>query len=71
MIGPASIIRVALLFLVTAATVQAQSGCVDSPEDPTAVLGALATGAAVGFAGLRKRKGSSVRQSRISARRGA
>ena len=34
-----------LATLATARTAQAQAGCADSPENPTLVLAALATGA--------------------------
>ncbi len=51
-------VQVAILFLTTAAFVQAQSGCVDSPENPTAVFGILAAAASFGLMHLRKRSAS-------------
>jgi len=45
----ASIVPVAVLLIAAAAAVPAQGGCVDSPEDPTAIFGVIAAAAAVGL----------------------
>jgi XrtJ-associated TM-motif-TM protein len=51
-------VPVAMLFLTTAVHVHAQSGCVDSPENPTAVFGVIAAAASFGFMHIRRRSGS-------------
>jgi len=48
---------VAMLFLAAVALAHAQGGCVDSPEDPTVVLGLIAIGASFGLSKLRRRTG--------------
>jgi len=48
----------AILFLTTIARVHAQTGCVDSPEDPTVVFGLIAAAASFGIVHFRKRLGS-------------
>jgi XrtJ-associated TM-motif-TM protein len=50
-------VPVAILFLTTAAFVHAQGGCVDSPENPTAVFGVIAAAASFGLMHFRKRTG--------------
>jgi XrtJ-associated TM-motif-TM protein len=51
-------VPVAILFLATTTSVQAQSGCVDSPENPTVVFGLIAAAASFGVMHFRKRFGS-------------
>jgi len=50
-------VPVAILFLTADALVHAQSGCVDSPENPTAVFGVIAAAASFGLMHFRKRSG--------------
>jgi XrtJ-associated TM-motif-TM protein len=57
-----SILPLLLLFALTAARVHAQSGCVDSPEDPTLMSGLIAAAAAFGFSRLLKRRASRIAQ---------
>ena len=45
---------IAVFVLATARPLCAQ-GCVDSPENPTAVLGLIVTGAAIAFVQIRNR----------------
>jgi XrtJ-associated TM-motif-TM protein len=52
-----SLFGIALL-LATATVVRADSGCVDSPENPTVVFGLITAAASLGLAHLRNRKGS-------------
>jgi XrtJ-associated TM-motif-TM protein len=52
----------AMFALAAALPVSAQSGCVDSPENPTAVLGLLVGAASFGFIQVRNR---------IAARKGS
>jgi XrtJ-associated TM-motif-TM protein len=54
-----SIVPVVLLLLMASAAVRAQTGCVDSPEDPTVVFGLIAAAASVGI--MRLRAGKSAR----------
>ncbi len=49
------ILPVALFILAAALPVLAQSGCVDSPENPTLVLGLIASAAGIGFVQVRNR----------------
>lgn len=49
-----------VLFLLAARALQAQTGCTDSPENPTAVL-ALVGGAGALFSAVRSRRNSSRR----------
>jgi len=49
------ILPVALLVLAATLPARAQEGCVDSPENPTAVLGLIVGAAAVGFVQIRNR----------------
>lgn len=49
---------VAIFFLTTATLVHALDGCVDSPENPTAVFGLIAAAGSFGLFRLRKRSGS-------------
>jgi XrtJ-associated TM-motif-TM protein len=51
-------VPVAILFLTTAALAHAQGGCVDSPENPTAVCGLIAAAASFGIMRFRNRTGS-------------
>ena len=44
---------IALLVLAAAIPAFAQDGCVDSPENPTAVLGLIASAAGIGLVQLR------------------
>ncbi len=43
------ILPVALLTMAAALPALGQSGCVDSPENPTLVLGLIASAAGIGF----------------------
>jgi XrtJ-associated TM-motif-TM protein len=54
----AYIVPVALLVLAAASKIHAQSGCTDSPENPTAVLGLVVGAASIGLLQLRNRFGS-------------
>jgi XrtJ-associated TM-motif-TM protein len=45
----------ALIILAPAVQLHAQSGCTDSPENPTAVLGLIVSAASVGFVQIRNR----------------
>lgn len=47
-------ILAAVAALLAALPARAQSGCVDSPENPTAVLGLIAGAASLGFHQLRQ-----------------
>ncbi len=52
-------VPVAILFLTTAAFAHALGGgCVDSPENPTAVFGVIAAAVSFGLMRFRKRSGS-------------
>jgi XrtJ-associated TM-motif-TM protein len=51
----AYILPAALFVLAAAMPLQAQSGCTDSPENPTAVLGAIVSVASIGFVQIRNR----------------
>ena len=56
------LVPVALFILAATLPLHAQEGCVDSPENPTVVLGLIVSGASIGFIQLRNhiraRKGS-------------
>jgi len=45
----------ATLVFAAALPLSAQSGCVDSPENPTAVLGVIVSAAGIGFVQIRNR----------------
>jgi XrtJ-associated TM-motif-TM protein len=47
---------VAFLLLTASAVVHAQTGCVDSPENPTLIFGMMAAAASLGLAWFRGRK---------------
>ncbi|MFZ0274881.1 MAG: PExPT-CTERM protein [Acidobacteriaceae bacterium] len=49
-----TILPVALLLLVASFQLHAQSGCDDSPENPTLVLGAIASAAGIGYVQIRR-----------------
>jgi len=51
-----TILPVAMLLLFTAINGNAQTGCIDSPEDPTLISGIIAAVAAFGFSRLWKNK---------------
>ena len=51
------VLLAAAVVIATAVPLQAQTGCTDSPENPTAVL-ALVGGAGVLFSAIRARRGS-------------
>ena len=48
---------VVLFLLAASAAVHAQSGCVDSPENPTLIFGLIAVAACLGMMCLRNRTG--------------
>jgi XrtJ-associated TM-motif-TM protein len=48
----------AILSLAPTASVHAQSGCADSPENPTVVFGLISAAASFGVMHFRKRSGS-------------
>jgi len=49
---------VVALFLTTGTIVQAQTGCTDSPENPTVIFGLITAAVSLGLARFRNRKGS-------------
>jgi XrtJ-associated TM-motif-TM protein len=51
----AYILPVALLVIAATLPLHAQSGCTDSPENPTAVLGLIVSAASIGFVQMRNR----------------
>jgi XrtJ-associated TM-motif-TM protein len=51
----AYILPAALLLLAATLPLHAQSGCTDSPENPTAVLGLIVSAASIGFVQVRNR----------------
>lgn len=52
-------VPMAILFLTTTRLAHAQTGgCVDSPENPTAIFGLIAIAASFGIMHFRKRSGS-------------
>jgi hypothetical protein len=59
-----SIVPLAVLVLFSAATLRAQTGCVDSPEDPTIALGMVAAITAFAFTRFRTRNNSEVKRPR-------
>lgn len=52
------ILPIALLMLASTLPLVAQSGCVDSPENPTVVLGLIVSAASFGFVQVRNRIGA-------------
>ena len=49
------ILAASSLMLAAALPMSAQSGCVDSPENPTAILGLIVSAAGIGFVQIRGR----------------
>lgn len=54
-----SIVPLALFLLLSAVTLRAQTGCEDSPEDPTIALGTIAAITAFAFTRFQTRNNSS------------
>jgi XrtJ-associated TM-motif-TM protein len=50
-------VSVVLLLLAAVTAAHAQTGCVDSPENPTVVFGLIAAAASLGLMRFRGRKG--------------
>jgi XrtJ-associated TM-motif-TM protein len=49
------VLTFALATIAATLPLSAQSGCVDSPENPTAVLGLIVSAAGIGFVQVRSR----------------